>query len=526
MRTRIAALCAAAALLGAVPGPVLRFNVASDPSTLNPLLTLPDSGASALIAERLLFEPFVDLDGAGRPVPILLREIPSLANRGIRKDGRVLTFRLRPGVRWHDGRPVTSADVGFTWRAIMDTRNPVRSREGYDDIVSIATPDPLTAVVSLRKPWAPAAVSLFSYGANPQFVLPAHVFGSTDMRQAAFNGAPIGDGPYRLTGWQRGAELEFEAFDGYWRGRAPIGRLRVGIVPAPETNLVELRSGELDWNLIAPLQQRALAGASGLAFSEVPTALSVGLAINTARDPLRDVRLRRAIAQGIDRESLSRTITFGKYPVSNSDQPRFSWAYDPSLRLPAFDSAAADRAFDAAGWKRGPDGMRARGGRRLTLTYVQFPESATGVRVSVAVQAMLKQRGVDVTLKSVSNAQLFLPASRGGVLWGGDWDLAYVPWTMSADPDDSYVLSCKGAANYMRYCNSALDALEEQALMSPDQGARERLYRAIGRIAARDVPVLWLFNPSYIYARRAVLRGFRPNPIVPSWNAWSWSVQI
>ncbi len=518
-------LALASLLLGQAPVPALRFNVASDPSTLNPLLTLPDSGASALIVDRLLFEPFVDLDGAGRLVPVLLREIPSTANGGIAEGGRRITFRLRPGVRWHDGQPVTSRDVAFTWRAIMDGRNPVRSREGYELIRGIDTRDPGVAVVRLSRPWAPAVASLFSYGAAPQFVLPEHVFGgSTDLREAAFNAAPVGDGPYKIDRWQRGAQIELSSFDGYWRGAPRVRSLRVGIVPAPETNLLQLRAGDLAWNLIAPLQQRTLAGASGVAFATVPTALSVGLALNTAREPLRDVRLRRALAMAIDREQISRTITFGKYPVTDSDQPRYSWAYDPSARLPAYDLAAADKALDAAGWVRGADGVRVKSGRRLSLTYVQFPESATGVRVSVLVQDMLKARGIEVQLKSVSNALLFLPASRGGVLWSGDYDLAYVPWAVSADPDDSYLVTCKGAANYMRYCNSTVDHLEDQALVNSDQSTRKRLYASVQLMLARDVPVLWLFNPSYIYAYRDTLHGFGPNPIVPTWNAWEWSL--
>jgi len=503
----------------------LSFNLSNDPGTLNPLLTLPDAGASALIVERLVFEPFVDLDEHGRVTPVLLRQIPTLANGGLSRDGRTITYHLRPKVRWHDGAPVTSGDVLFTWRAIMDPRNPVRSREGYELIERIATPDALTAIVHLRAPWSPAVASLFSYGGAPQFVLPAHLFaGSTDVRESGFNAAPVGDGPYRIVAWKRGAQIDLQAFDGYWRGKPKTGQLHVGIVPAPETNLVELRSGALDWNLIAPVQERALAGAQDLRFSYAPTALSVGLALNTKRPPLDDAALRRALAMAIDRAAISAKITLGRYPVIDSDQPRFSWAYDPTVKLPPYDPAASDAAFDRAGWHRGTNGMREKDGKPLELTYVQFPESTTGVRVSIAVQEMLRGRGVAVIVKSISNAQLFLPAARGGVLWSGDFDLAYVPWTMSADPDDSYIVTCHGAANFMRYCNATVDALENKALATPEQTMRRRLYGRIARIVAGDVPVIWLFNPSYIYAYRDRVRGFAPNPIVPTWNAFEWSL--
>ncbi|MFY9663446.1 MAG: hypothetical protein WAK19_03250, partial [Candidatus Cybelea sp.] len=166
------------------------------------------------------------------------------------------------------------------------------------------------------------------------------------------------------------------------------------------------------------------------------------------------------------------------------------------------------------------DGERRNNGAPLHLVYVQFPESATGVRVATSVQASLHERGVDVTIKAVSNAQLFLP--RTGVLAAGDFDLAYVPWTMGADPDDSAVLGCGGASNYMGWCDLQVDRLERAALAQTGANARKRLYAQIGRIVARDVPVLYLFNADYIYAYRKRLRGFAPNAFVPTWNAYRW----
>jgi peptide/nickel transport system substrate-binding protein len=209
--------------------------------------------------------------------------------------------------------------------------------------------------------------------------------------------------------------------------------------------------------------------------------------------------------------------------VTNMLQPQFSWAFDPSVREPVYDPAAADRLFDDAGWRRGSDGLRRRGGEALRLLYVQFPESATGVRVATAVQAELRERGVDVTVKAVANAQLFLP--RTGVLAVGNFDIAYVPWTMGADPDDSSVLGCGAPSNYMRWCNSHVERLEEAALAATQIGARKRLYAEIGRVVAREVPVLYLFNAAYVYAYRTRLHGFMPNAFVPTWNAGAWQLR-
>jgi len=257
----------------------------------------------------------------------------------------------------------------------------------------------------------------------------------------------------------------------------------------------------------------------------VPTAVVAGIAINTTHPPLDDVRIRRALAMSIDRESISRKITLGRYPVTNMLQPQFSWAYDPSVREPGYDPKTADALFDASGYRRGPGGMRAKNGKPLALVYVQFPESTTGVRVATAVQAALRDRGVDLSLKSISNAQLFLPAAQGGTLAGGNFDLAYVPWTMGADPDDSSILGCGQPSNYMRFCNAAVDSFERRALSSSSQRERKRLYGRIARIVAREVPVIYLFNADYIYAYRTRLRGFSPNAFLPTWNAYDWSIQ-
>jgi peptide/nickel transport system substrate-binding protein len=255
----------------------------------------------------------------------------------------------------------------------------------------------------------------------------------------------------------------------------------------------------------------------------VPTAVVAGLALNTEHVPLDNPVVRRALAMSIDRGEISKKITLGIYPVTDMIQPRFSWAFDPTVREPGFDAARADRLFDEAGWRRGSDGMRRRDGTVLRLVYVQFPESTTGVRVATAVQSALRERGIDVAVKSVSNAQLFLP--RTGVLATGNFDLAYVPWTMGADPDDSSVLRCRATSNYMRWCDARVDRLEDEALSQTDLSRRKRLYREIATIVAEQVPIVYLFNADYVYAYRKRLRGFSPNAFLPTWNAYDWRLK-
>jgi peptide/nickel transport system substrate-binding protein len=399
--------------------------------------------------------------------------------------------------------------VLYTLHAILDPKNSVRSHEGYDLVDSATAPSGSTVVFHLKHAWAPAVMSYFSYGTTPQFVLPAHVLRKQEpLDRAAFNAAPaVGDGPYTFVAWQHGDRLRYAANPVYWRGKAKVATLDVRIAPDPSTNLVMLQSGSLDWNLIAPVQYQLLAGKPGLQFATTPTAVVAGIVFNTQHPALNDVNVRRAIAMAIDRDAISKKITLGKYPVTNMMQPQFSWAYDASIKQPGFNPKAAEAILRP---------------RHLHLTYVQFPESITGTHVATEIQAEMKDVGVDLTIKSVSNQQLFLPKT--GQLAAGAFDMAYVPFTLGGDPDDSFVLSCAGAQNYMRWCNGEVDTLEAQALSTNGQTQRKMIYGKIARVVADQVPLLYLFNADYIYAYRSRVHGFAPNAFLPTWNAGAWSV--
>jgi peptide/nickel transport system substrate-binding protein len=496
--------------------------LASDPANLNPLFLHQDAASVEQQVARLSFEPFIDFDPAGREIPELLSRVPSQGNGDLSRDGRTIVYRLRPGIRWSDGVVVTSDDVLFTLRAILDPRNPVPSREGYDLIDRARARGPHVVVFHLKHAWAPAVDTFFSYGYRPQFVLPEHVLSKqAPLAQAPFNAAPlVGDGPYKFIAWRRGESLLYVANPRYWRGAPKTKRLDIRIIPDVATNLVLLQSRELDWNLIAPVQQNVLRSHRDIVYRYEPTSVVAGLVLNLSRAPLNDARVRRALAMAIDRGSISRKITLGRYPVTDVIQPRFSWAFDPAVKEPGYDPAGADKLLDATGWRRGPDGMRSKAGEALTLLYVQFKETATGMRVATMVQAELRQRGIDVQLKTITNQQLFLPST--GVLASGNFDLAYVPFTMGSDPDDSSILRCGAPSNYMRYCNHAVDALETAALASPSHPTRKALYGRIERLVAADVPILFLFDANYIYAYREALAGFFPNAFLPTWNAYSW----
>ena len=156
------------------------FNVSEEPHSLNPLLARSDDERQLA---HLAFDMLLDVDSRGRQVPDLAVAVPTVANGGVSSDGLTIVYHLRGGVRWQDGAPFSSRDVRFTWLAIVDPRNQIPSARGYDTIESIETPAPLTAVVRLKRRWAPAVATFFTYGTAPMPIVPTTrpVFGSSRL---------------------------------------------------------------------------------------------------------------------------------------------------------------------------------------------------------------------------------------------------------------------------------------------------------------------------------------------------------
>jgi ABC-type transport system substrate-binding protein len=150
----------------------LRIAIEQDVKTLNPTLsaTTVDN-----FVQRLMFEPLISADAHGTPVPILAAGVPSLANGGISRDGLTVVYHLRRSPHWSDGVAVTSADVKFSWSAIMNPNNNAVSRHGYDDVAAIDTPGPYTVVVHLKHPFAPFVNTFFAESDQPYMIVPAHV---------------------------------------------------------------------------------------------------------------------------------------------------------------------------------------------------------------------------------------------------------------------------------------------------------------------------------------------------------------
>lgn len=196
--------------------------VSQEPVSLNPLYL---QGALGYAISELSYTYLTNYDSNGKLVPDVAVTVPSPANGGISSDGKLIVYHLRRNVLWQDGAPLTSRDVVFTYRAIMNPSNAVPSRYGYDRVASVEAPGPYTVVVKLKRPYSPIVAYFFGGDSNYP-ILPAHLLARyTSLDRVPYNAAPIGSGPYRFSRWVRGDRLELAANPHYYGGRPAISRI-------------------------------------------------------------------------------------------------------------------------------------------------------------------------------------------------------------------------------------------------------------------------------------------------------------
>jgi peptide/nickel transport system substrate-binding protein len=519
---------AACTRAGETTGPVdeVRVSLPINPTQLNPIL---QQNSVENFLDGLVFDELVTQDDRHNQVPDLAAVVPTLQNGGIGKDGLTITYHLRHDVRWHDGVPFTSKDVKFTWQAILNSANNVVSRKGYDLVASMDTPDDYTVVMHMKRKFAPAIDTIFGESDTPMRVLPAHLLAKyPNVNQVPFNAAPVGTGPYRFARWSRGDRIVLEANPAYFRGAPKLKQLTLKIVPNDNTTLAQLRSHEVDLGIEIPAPvYRSLADDTSVVrqLAEAPSYVSI--AFNTSRAPLDDVRVRRALVMGMDRAQIVRDDTVGTGRLAVADLAPFYWAFDSSLRPVPYDLTAAKALLDQAGWQPGPDGVRARNGRRLSLQLIFGQGSQLVQTISEQIQQMYKPLGVEISLKSYDYATLYAAAESGGILNGGKYELSVYSWISGADPDNSSQWTCAAAPpagnNVSRYCSPEMDAAQQLALSTFDRNVRKKAYARIEALLLRDAPAAFLYYQATRYARIPALQNFTPNGISEGWNAQEWN---
>jgi peptide/nickel transport system substrate-binding protein len=498
-----------------------------EPMALNPAL---ENGQSAMEWGLLLFSYLVKFDDHGRLIGDIATEVPSLRNGGISKDGLTVTYHLRRGVRFADGKPLTARDCVFSIDTINNPNNNVQSRFGYDRVARADAPDDATLVVHLRQPFAPLLSLLMAPQGFP--ILPRHLLaGLHDFNRAAFNTQPIGSGPYVVTRWAHGDRVEMRPNPYYWQGKAKIDRLVVRFIPDTQTAISLLRTHEVG----AYFDEQD--------FADYPILLSipgynvtrtlidgVGAIIFNTQDPLTsDPRVRHALAMAMDLKGLIRRAYRGAVDPTNAGRGLFIWAYDPKAYPDVpYDPAAARALLDAAGWKLGPDGVRHRDGRALDLLFIIQAGTPGDAVIGNTVAQAEREIGARVQLKAFNITQFVAPADDGGPVYGGKFTMALYPFINGDDPDTTDQFACANVPphgyNKSRICDPRVDALLLAGRSTFDPQKRLAAYRSLQRILYAELPIVLMYQRRQINVFSTRVRGQSTSLSGAFWNARAWSL--
>jgi peptide/nickel transport system substrate-binding protein len=496
---------------------VLRIADNVDPSSLNPLLA---HDQDTIGYDLLVTQTLVGLSADNKLVPVLITRIPTSENGDISRDGRTIVYHLRHGVRFADGRELTSADVGFTFRAIVDPRNPVESEDAYRRVIWLKTPDRYTVIVRLKRRWNAAVAELFAQADFAFGILPAHAFSSTEVTRAAWNQLPFGTGPFRVVAWERANQIVLEP-NPYYRPRPKLKRIVFALIPTTQASLMALQSRNVDITEIGPAQIPDAHNATGAHILVTPVNGAYFLMLQTTAPPTDDVHVRRAIAAALDRRAIVRGAFGALSPADSFLPPVFAW-HDAVPGSEHSDAAALARELQADGWRKG-GGRWLKAGRPLSVTIALPPERGTWMQV--VEQEQLRRSGIEAALKPYAAALFNAP---GGPLRSGTFTVAAAQWIGGGDPEQSVIFACSqrgpNGNNTMNYCNRRFDALFEDQAVTPDPIRRRSDFIEMQRIIRHDVPVIPIAFESNVDVVSNRVSGFRRNMLMYPVDPERWDV--
>ena len=414
-------------------------------------------------------------------------------------DGTVYTFALHEGVKFHDGRVLTSADVKYTLDLVFSS-SFAKSASFYESvgndkhsyIKSVEAPDSKTVVVTLIKPWVGLLSNLV-----PVSIIPKDSYEGQKTH-------PIGSGPFKFVRYDNAQQvLDAEAFSEYWDGPPKIPAIRVRVVSDMNALQAELRSGRVD---IAPMPTslspdavKLLQQDPNLQVNAFPGSNVVLLTINTSSAPLDNIKVRQAIAYAVDRDTMIKDLLQGYGKIANSIVPEESWAYTAGHTY-SYDPAMSKKLLDEAGFKD-PDGEGPKMRFDKPLVYKLSGSSISGRQYAGVIQNYLKQVGIPVEIQTTEQNTLFDELRRG------NFQIAYTQWVGgNQDPifyKDLFATSeiptqTRASRNRSRYSNKDLDALLDEAVNTFDRQKGLELYTKIQDIVSNEVPVFPLWYQSNI----------------------------
>jgi peptide/nickel transport system substrate-binding protein len=421
-------------------------------------------------------------------------------------DGTVFTFVLRDGVKFHDGRTLTSADAKYTLDLVFSSSFAKSASffegSGVDKksyIKSVEAPDARTLVINLNHPWTGLLSNLV-----PVAIIPKDSYESQKTH-------PLGSGPFKFKSYDESQQVvDLEANAEYWEGAPNIQALRVRVIADTNALQAELKAGRVD---IAPLPTSLSPDAVKLLGQDPNlqvlqfTGSNVNvLTFNCSQPPLNDVKMRQAIAYAVDREAMIRDLLLGQAKLAHSILPEESWAYVAGQTY-SFDPSAAKRLLDEAGLKD-PDGDGPQMRFAKPIVFKVSGSSVAAKNYAGVIQNYLKNVGVPVSIETAELNTLFDELRRGnfqifyGQWVGGNQDPIFFKdlFATSEIPTEA-----RASRNRSRYSNKEVDAILDEAVNTFDRDKAKQLYARVQDIVSRDVPVLPLwYQANIVIARKSV----------------------
>jgi peptide/nickel transport system substrate-binding protein len=464
-------------------GDTVVYASGADLESANPLVTIHP--LSRQVQRFALFVTLARYDEALEARPYAARSWHWSADR------RTLTLDLEPTLRWHDGAPTTAADAAFTIDAARDRATGYPRAADLASVTTATAPDDSTLVVSFStaQPVFPAVLCELP-------ILPRHLLGGVPraaMRAAAFNEAPVGNGPFRFQSRAAGQRWVFarnDSFPAALGGPPAVRRLVVAVVDEATTKFAGLVSGDLDVAGIAPSTATLAARDPTLRVLTYPVLFSTAIVFANQRAPFDDVRVRRAVSLALDRRRIVDGALGGlAAPATTIVSP------DNPLALAGTvdeDASRADSLLDAAGWRRIGSGTRSRAGKQLAVELLTVGSADNAVEQ--LVQADLAARGIEVRIRQLELGA-FLAAARARpprfdmLITGipGDLTLAYL-----AAMFDSR--QAGGALDYADYHSARLDSLFATVRGATTARALAAGWADVQRALADEVPVAWVYH--------------------------------
>ncbi|HXV76362.1 MAG TPA: ABC transporter substrate-binding protein [Candidatus Polarisedimenticolaceae bacterium] len=501
----------------------VRAVLGSDPASLS-LLGKMDTNTEILAAQ--ITDSLVQYDAH-------LELVPRVAESWeLSDDRRTLTFRLREGVRWHDGRPVTADDVVFTVEKVRQPATENRTyAPGFDQLRSIEAPDARTVVARYVE-------------IHPDYLdgwrvplIPRHLAGrDVDLLAGEFAARPVGCGPFRFVSYRVGQEIVLEANDDYWDGAPRIAGLVFKIYPEQATAFQALLLGEIDVLRASPDQWqsarelRAGRPLDHLVYSKIGV-WPVVWNQNGSNPFFTDRRVRQAMMHALDRDAFIDKVVHGLARSGvTTFHPDTVWA-NPELAPRPYDPALAGRLLDEAGWRDADgDGVREKDGRpfRFTLLVPKSPMELTR-QIVVWQQDAWSRIGVIAEIEELE-FQAFRERRNAGRFEAASFNLAFTP-----GPDQFFDLFHSSAVdqgwNFFGLADPEIDALLERGRATFDPAERQRLYSALQRLLYEQEPIgcTLMFSTPVLFDRH--LRGIEPTPLgiwltTSGPRLWHWTEPV